>query len=88
MTLTQGKKSPVSMEKISLARTIVCVNVKLVKGNSESVQMCIWKLQAYIFTLSIFFFTLKLVCLSNYSKVFNPELLRFIKFILYIKRGE
>lgn len=87
MTLTQGKKSPVSMEKISLARTIVCVNVKLVKGNSESVQMCIWKLQAYIYSENIFF-TLKLVCLSNYSKVFNPELLKFIKFILYIKRGE
>lgn len=87
MTLTQGKKSPVSMEKISLARTIVCVNVKLVKGNSESVQMCIWKLQAYIYS-EHFFFTLKLVCLSNYSKVLNPELLKFIKFILYIKRGE
>lgn len=40
MTLTQGKKSPVSMEKISLERTIACVNVKLVKGiNSERVQM-------------------------------------------------
>lgn len=75
MTLTQGKKSPVSMEKISLARTIVCVNVKLVKGNSESVQMCIWKLQAYIYSEHIFF-TLKLVCLSNYSKIFNPELLK------------
>lgn len=56
MTLTQGKKSPVSMEKISLARTIVCVNVKLVKGNSENVQMCIWKLQAYIYSEQIFFY--------------------------------
>lgn len=41
MTLTQGKKSPVSMEKISLERTIACVNVKLVKGNSERVQISI-----------------------------------------------
>lgn len=56
MTLTQGKKSPVSMEKISLARTIVFVNVKLVKGNSESVQMCIWKLQAFIYSEHIFFY--------------------------------
>lgn len=56
MTLTQGKKSPVSMEKISLARTIVCVNVKLVKGNSESVQMCIWQLQAYIYAEHFFFY--------------------------------
>lgn len=86
MTLTQGKKSPVSMEKISLARTIVCVNVKLVKGNSESVQMCIWKLQAYIYSEHIFFYFE--ISMSNYSKVFNPELLKFIKFILYIKRGE
>lgn len=56
MTLTQGKKSPVFMEKISLERTIVCVNVKLVKGNSKSVQMCIWKLQAHIYSEHLFFY--------------------------------